>query len=255
MTELILICIGIFLIGTILGSFISVLIHRIQNNQKGIFFGRSECPNCNTILTAKDLVPVFSYLFLKGKCRHCLAKISPMYPTLELISGLTLLLTFLKFNTNPLIFASWSTIFILGIAISFYDIQTQEIPLKLSIPLGVFSFFASAFVFNNSWQSILLGAALGFGFFYFQYAVSKGTWTGLGDADLGLIIGILFGPFLLLQTLIISYILGASFGIYLLIKTNSGLKTRLAFGPFLMLGLLINALFSTQIQNLIFPYI
>lgn len=255
MTELVLICIGIFFFGTILGSFISVLIHRIQHNQKGIFFGRSECPNCKAKLTWKDLIPIFSYLFLKGKCRHCQAKISPSYPILELTTGLTLLLTFLKFSLDPLLFASWSTIFLLAIAISFYDIQTQEIPLKFSIPLGVFSFFVSAFVLNNSWQTILLGGALGFGFFYFQYAVSKGTWTGLGDADLGLIIGMLFGPFLLLQSLIISYILGASFGIYLLVKTRSGLKTRLAFGPFLMLGLLINALFSTEIQNIIFPYI
>ena len=86
-----------FILGTALGSFISVLNDRIIRNRKSIVFGRSACPKCKKRLTARDLVPLFSYIILKGKCRHCGKKISAHYPALEVITGLAFVSMFLYF--------------------------------------------------------------------------------------------------------------------------------------------------------------
>lgn len=241
----------IFILGTIIGSFLSVLTHRIQTKQTGIWTGRSKCPNCHKQLTISELIPLLSYIFLKGKCKNCHQKISLSYPILELITGTTFLLSYLQFKESILLLAGWLIIFTLGIAIAKYDFTTQEIPLKLSIPLGVFALFFSYFILHTPILSIIIGATAGFAFYYAQYFISKGAWTGLGDADLALIIGTLFGPLMLLQSLTTSYVLGSIIGIYLLVFKKSSLKTQLAFGPFLIFGLFINALYGTAIQSII----
>lgn len=240
-----------FILGTIIGSFLSVLTHRLETKQKGIWFGRSTCPHCQHQLKNLELIPIISYLLQAGKCKHCHTKISPSYPILELITATIFCLTFIQFKEFPFVLTGWLIIFSLGIAIAKYDISTQEIPLKLSIPMGVIALIFSYTVLHTPIVSILTGGLAGFAFFYLQYLVSKGTWTGLGDADLALIIGILFGPLILLQSLTLSYVLGSLVGIYLLIFKKSQLKTQLAFGPFLILGLFLNALYATQIQNLV----
>jgi leader peptidase (prepilin peptidase)/N-methyltransferase len=88
----------VFFIGTCLGSFLSVVISRIQLGKKGIISGRSECPNCRHQLTARNLVPLFSWLFQKGLCQYCSKPISPIYPALEFSSGLLFLVSYFSIN-------------------------------------------------------------------------------------------------------------------------------------------------------------
>jgi leader peptidase (prepilin peptidase)/N-methyltransferase len=222
----------------------------------GILCGRSKCPHCKEKLGVFDLIPIVSYLYLKGKCRYCNHKISPSYYILEIVTGLVFALTyFFMQELNAITMLFWLIIFSLAIAIAKYDIETQEIPIVLSVSMGITGLILSYFLIGNSFQNILIGGLTGFCFFYLQYYFSKGTWTGLGDADLALVIGIISGPLLLLQNLIISYILGAAVGIYLIIRYKSGLKTQIPFGPFLMLGLFINVLFADEIRTLFFPYL
>ena len=88
----------VFIFGTAIGSFLSVVIHRLKTNRKGIIFSRSICPACKKQLKWRHLVPIFSWLFLRGKCGYCGAKISSHYLTLEIVTGLMFLATFLNFN-------------------------------------------------------------------------------------------------------------------------------------------------------------
>lgn len=248
-----LIKISIFILGTIIGSFLSVLISRLQTNKKGILAGRSECPHCNTKLQWYDLIPILSFILLKGKCRYCNKPINLIYPLLEIITGLIFLLAYLTFSNSIQLLSGWLVIFTIALALAFYDAQTQEVPPKLSIPFGLLSLIFSLIILEISFFDSLQGAILGFGFFYLQYFFSKGKLTGLGDADIALSLGILLGPLLLIQTLLTAYIIGAIFGILLIISKNKTLQSKIAFGPFLILALILNVIYQTQISSLIFP--
>jgi len=253
MTTLILIFAG--LLGSIFGSFISVLNHRTEHNLKGIFAGRSMCPHCKHKLGLLDLIPIFSFLFLRGKCRYCKKKISKQYFYLELITATVFVITTL----NLLIFAEkswtelafWLVIFSTSIAISAYDLKTQLIPSIYNYSLIGISLLGSYFILGNSWQHIAMGGSIGFGFFFLQYLVSKGKWTGLGDADLGGVIGIIMGPVYGIQTIFCAYLMGSIYGVGLLTTGKAKRDSRIAFGPFLLFALFINVLFWDKIMQIL----
>lgn len=134
----------LFIFGTLFGSFASVLIWRIRSGEGGIATGRSHCPKCNHTLGALDLFPIFSYIFLRGKCRFCQEKISPIYPLLELASGLLFVLSAFFLIDQNLIFAGSKTeiirLFIIlsaafvTIVFVFYDLRFMEIPDEVLLP-------------------------------------------------------------------------------------------------------------------------
>ena len=88
----------LFILGAAIGSFTSVIIYRLHKKEKGIFGGKSSCAECKTALKPLDLVPILSYLVLRGKCRYCNKEISYMYPALELVTGALFALLFYKFQ-------------------------------------------------------------------------------------------------------------------------------------------------------------
>jgi prepilin signal peptidase PulO-like enzyme (type II secretory pathway) len=241
-----------FILGTIIGSFLSVLTFRMLNKQEGTWTGRSKCPDCQHPLAVRNLVPLFSYIVQKGKCQYCKKPISKSYPILELVTGAIFAITYFKLQLQAWPFiAGWLVIFTIAIAIAKYDLESFQIPTNLSIPLLIFSIPFSYFVLKTPITHMLIGGLLGFGFFYLQYFISKGKWTGLGDADIAGIIGILFGPFLLFQSLLTSYILGSIVGIYLIVSKQKGAKAQLAFAPYLLLGMFLNVTFNSLLTNLL----
>lgn len=242
-----------FALGTIVGSFISMLNYRIRRSVKGIFFGRSFCPHCKVKLNFFDLVPLLSYIFLRGKCRSCNKKISIEYFLTELVTGFLFAILFLSFNflngTDPLITSFWLTVSIFLMAIFFYDLKYQEIPLKLSIPVIVLGALGSYFILKTPIESIIIGGLIGKLFFYLQYIISKGKWVGLGDSDIGLAMGLILGTKLTLVALMLAYIIGSIYAIILLVTGQAKMKTALAFGPFLIIGLYISALYGQNLAN------
>ena len=161
----------LFVIGSLFGSFSSVIIDRLQSNKKWIFTGRSECPKCLHKLWVKDLFPIFSYLSTGGKCRYCQQKISPLYPILELITGwLFFLIGYFMINTTQLFLWDmiewWKLIFFLifwffTVVYVFYDILYLEIPesilailLSLSfVGISLQSFFPEYALFPTLWNT------------------------------------------------------------------------------------------------------
>lgn len=240
----------IFFLGTAIGSFLSVLIHRYKE-KKNFVMGRSMCPHCKTNLKALDLVPLASFLLLKGRCRFCEKEISPHYFYIELLTGLLLALLFIKFpffqfleippyqtfDVKTLVFfLNYAATGIFLIAIFFYDLLFREIPDAFSLPPIAIAFVGGLLTGTPTWQDMLIGGAAAGIFFQGQIMISKGRWLGDGDTRLGILMGILLGWKLLLVAIFFAYAFGACISIYLLAAKKATAKTAIAFGPYLVSG-------------------
>lgn len=252
----------IFLIfGLIIGSFLNVVILRLNTDRS--FGGRSGCMSCMNTLSWYELIPVFSFLGLRGRCKNCQAKISIQYPIVELITGFIFAALFLKFqnvfffNTVPIFsftYAFYAVAFSLLLVIAVYDIRHKIIPDKLSLLLGIWSFLG-LFFFNSSGfyphlPSILelasgLIIAAPFALFWL---VSSGKWMGLGDAKLAISLGWLLGLSCALSGVVVAFWIGAIVGLALVIFSRKhGMKSEIPFAPYLVLGTLIAFLFELHL--------
>jgi len=262
----IIIFVFIFLFGTIIGSFLNVVVFRM-NTGLSIVKGRSKCMTCSHKLCWYELIPIFSYLFLGGKCRKCKASISKQYFIVELLTGAIFVLIgihFLEaFFISPFLYLFLSSIFAIIfsilIVISVYDIHHKIIPDKL---VYLFDFLAFLLIFVNyntinplfvipSLWSVLSGPLFAVPFALI-WLLSKGKWMGLGDAKLMLGIGWMLGPMFAASAVVLAFWLGAIISIFMLsiYKKKVKMKTEVPFAPFLILGTLISFLFSIDIISL-----
>jgi len=226
-----------FILGAIWGSFLSVAVKRRPT-------GRSKCPKCKKTLTSIDLIPIVSYIFLRGKCRHCKKPIPFYYPGLEVICGLTFVLVYMKFmplTSAPVLHIAQLVVFLIittvMLYVFFYDLFKLEIPDYITLPGIVIGFILSLTpLIEASFWSGLIGASGTAIFFGGQMIVSNGAWVGGGDLKLGIFMGFILGWKLLLIALIVAYILGGIVGIMMIITKRATKKSALPFGPFLVLG-------------------
>lgn len=237
-----------FCIGLFVGSFLNVILFRLRSGKGGILFGRSQCPDCETRLRPKDLVPVFSWVFLRGKCRYCLKAISFQYPIIELCTGV---LWFLVAMFIPNI---WHALFLFFLfsalfALSVYDIRYFELPDEISLPVIFCCILVLPFAWSPTWQDALLGAAIPLLFFGGQIFISQGKWMGGGDLRLGAIMGLVLGYKITIVALFISYLSGSIFGILSLIFQKKTRRSMIPFGPFLSFGILVSVLKGEQILS------
>jgi len=239
-----------FFLGSAIASFLSVVIYRIHSHKKGILFGRSSCPNCKKTLKAQHLIPVFSWIFLGGKCAYCKKKISYHYPLMELLTGLIYTFSLIKWPINEssaLLFFN-IIIFTFIIAIIFFDILYTEIPDQFSLPAITIAIIGNLILNKQiSISSMLIGALIVGGFFLIQFTLSKGKWVGGGDIRMGALMGAFLGWKMGLMALVISYLIGGVFSIFLLMKRKAHRKTELAFGPFLGIATIIIAFKGPEI--------
>ncbi len=249
-----------FLLGLVIGSFLNVVIFRFNTHKS--FKGRSGCMACQNQLSWYELVPVFSFLFLKGRCKNCKTKISIQYPIVELITGLIFLGLFLKFQDVFFLdtvgfnfaFAFYATIFSTLIVIAVYDLKHKIIPDVLSWTLGIITFIGlflfSDFAFSPHWPTLLtfLSGLVIATPFALLWLVSKGTWMGLGDAKLSISLGWMLGLGMALSAIVVAFWTGAVVGIGLIIFSKKhGMKTEVPFAPFLVLGTVLVFLVGFQI--------
>ena len=249
-----------FILGTIIGSFLNVVIFRFNTERS--FSGRSGCMTCQNKLCWYELIPLISFFTLKGRCRNCKAKISIQYPIVELISGLVFAGLFLKFQDifyiNTFVFsvsyAYYAVMFSLLLVIAVYDFKHKIIPDTLSLVFGVVTFiglfFFSNFLFFPHIPSVLefLSGILLALPFAFIWLISKGTWMGLGDAKLALGLGWLLGFSRILSGAVVAFWSGAIIGFLLIVFTKKyGMKSEIPFAPFLVLGVFIAFLFELSL--------
>ena len=271
----------LFVIGLAIGSFLNVLIDRLPKEQS--IFGRSHCDYCKKTLSPIDLIPVASFLILGGKCRRCKKKLSWQYPLIEILTGLTFVLVWVYIPTNgvilsvaknlwqmPVIFPhAWEIlrftqddilrIFYLGlfscfIAIFVADWKYQIIPDELQIAtfiltLGILGLSGQLVSFGQIIEQIIAGVGvmspiLGL------YLITRGRGMGFADVKFAFIMGILLGLIGGIIALMIGFIIGGFVGFFLIVFGKKKMKSKIAFGPFLIVGLVISLFFHQAIVSL-----
>lgn len=234
----------LFYLGACFGSFINVISYRMPR-KKSFIKGRSYCESCGQMIYWFDLLPLVSYLLLKGRCRHCHQKISFLHPLIELISGELLLLCF---NQNSVSLHTLVLFFILLdlLVIAIIDLKTMVIYrstlLFLLIMVCIYRML-TGFVLSD----LILGMVIVSGIMVLinLFVVSFGN----GDIELMIVVGILLGWKNNILAFVISILIGGIISVYLLLTNKSTLKSYIPFGPFLVVGIFIALFYGQSLIN------
>lgn len=240
--------IAIFIFGLIVGSFLNVVILRYPE-YKDLATGRSKCPSCKKEIAFYDLIPVLSYFFLFGRCRHCKKPISIQYPLVEIATGLAFLLLFAIFGLSYILIP-WLIFAALLIIIFVFDLKFLEIPEIFSWTALIFAFAIAIFSADFALSSNLLGMLIGGGILAILVGLSSERWMGAGDIKIGMSFGILLGLDRSLVFLFFSFVFGAIVGIILIIFGKKGLKSEVPFAPFLIASGIFTLIYGAQILNI-----
>ena len=235
--------------GLIVGSFANVCIARLPKKES-VMFPASHCPHCNTPIAATDNIPVLSYLLLGGKCRHCKEKISPIYPAIELVTGLLTAAVFYRFGFSweCLIFAIVVPTLVI---ITMIDIEHQIIPDVITLPGIIFGLAAGSYL--NGWFDSVMGLVVGGGLFWLLaegYFRMRGK-MGMGGGDIKYIAaaGALMGWVQVLFIIFVGALTGGIFGGIGMGVKKLDFLSRIPFGPFLALATLISIFFGNTIVD------
>ena len=260
METLILVFSSIF--GLIFGSFLNVCIYRIPR-EKSIAWPPSACPKCNAHIKWYDNIPVFSFLWLRGKCRNCKQPISVQYPLVELLTGVLTFLFVWRYGLTPWTFVVLAAVYALVI-LSVIDLELMIIPDRFS--LGLIG-LGLAFAWLNPnfegiwWQKELLSLlGAGVGLFGVLAIALIGTWwfkkEAMGGGDVKLMggIGALIGWEGVITTLIFASFLGLIYAIFLMIFKGKKGADAIPFGPFLSMGALINLFYLVLPSMLVIEF-
>jgi len=224
--------------GSVVGSFLNVCIFRIPAG-KSIVLPSSHCVTCQQPIRFYDNIPIISFFILKGRCRHCHTKISPVYPAVEFLTALMSLMLFLRYGLSLHYLLTFVFTCAL-IIITFIDLEHQIIPDLITLPGIPLFFLAAIFIMNIRLLDSLLGIIIGGGCFYliaFGYKLLRKT-EGMGGGDIKLMA--MLGAFLGWQSLwfilLFSSILGAIVGISVMLYQGKDMKYAVPFGPFLSIA-------------------
>lgn len=232
-----------FVFGTVIGSFLNVCIYRIPAG-RSIVTPPSHCPRCGTRLAPRDLVPLFSYIFLKGKCRYCGARISLQYPAVELLTGMLFLAAAWRFGPSPHALGA-VVLFSLLISVSVIDIHHRIIPNGIVLA-GLFFGILLNFHSLNAVYNGLLGFFLGGGILLLVALAFRGGMGG-GDIKLAAMMGVYLGWQHILLTLFLSFLFGSIIGMGMVFIRGKTLKDAIPFGPFLAAGGIVSTLWGDTI--------
>lgn len=240
-------------LGIVVGSFLNCLIWRLHKKQT--IMGRSYCPQCQRQIIWYDNIPLLSFLFLKGKCRHCQIRISWQYPIVELVTGLLFALAWyfnfglidptqlLTLNFELLTtLRDWFLISVM-IVVFIYDLRWYLILDIVTLPSALIIFILNVVIYNfqcnqysscaSQWSGLVISGIIGGSFFLIQFLISRGRWIGGGDIRLGLLMGLALGwPYILLA-LFIAYISGSVVGLSLIGFGKKSWGSKVPFGVFL----------------------
>jgi len=256
----------IFIFGACIGSFLNCLIYRLDSKQS-FLKGRSFCPHCKHQLGFFDLIPILSFIIVKGKCRYCKKKISWQYPLVEIATGIVFLLILnyelrimnygfnLEIMLNSL-FLILNSCFLIVIFV--YDLKHYIIPDKIIYPVIVivflyrilsFGHWSLGFgIFEGLKMPLIVGFSAG-GFFFLIWLISRGRWMGFGDVKLGFFMGLFLSWPNILVALFSAFFIGAIIGIGLIALGKKTLKSQVPFAPFLVIGTFIALFWGQNLIN------
>lgn len=234
----------VFLYGIVIGSFLNVCIYRIPKKEN-IATERSHCMKCGAKLQWYDLVPLLSWLLLKGKCRYCGTRISIQYPLIELINGVGYVWIFAVngFNFVSILFALCLSALL---ALSIIDWRTFEIPVAFNIFILILGIARAIYDFEHIW-TYLIGMVAVSGFLMLIFIFTGGNGIGGGDIKLMAAAGLLLGLKCILAGFLLGCILGSVIHILLMIFLKK--DRTLAFGPYLSMGIFLAMLYGEQLAD------
>ncbi len=239
------------LFGAIIGSFLNALSFRIHTGQS-IVFGRSHCMRCGHVLSAFNLIPIFSYLLLGGKCQYCKVQISPQYPLVEFGAALIAVGIYLTV-VSPYAFIYWFIVWMILLFITVYDLRHTIIPPLCSVTL-IILVLSHFIIVSTSLVGLLAGPVLAAPLLLLSL-FSKGKWMGWGDGFLELSLGWFLGMWGGLTALVFGFWIGALVGLYLLFashrwkgsRSRFTMKSEIPLAPFLILGAAVVYFFHVDI--------
>ncbi len=248
---MILPCLISFLLGLFIGSFLNVCIYRIPKGES-VVWPPSHCPTCGERIKPYDNIPVISYFLLKGRCRNCGERISWQYPAVELLTGVLTAATVCKFGVS---FSSLYYLLLVYylIVVSFIDLKTMEVPVRLSYGALLSGLLLSFFVPQHSFKEAVFGASFGAGVILFiietYYVFTGKEGMGYGDANIMAVVGAFLGWKKVLLTLFLASLVGAAVGITLILLRRGEREKPIPFGPFIAAGALLSLYFGDRLIN------
>lgn len=253
-----LLSVFIFLCGLAVGSFLNVLADRFSRNES-VIKGRSYCESCKKTLGIKDLVPVFSFLYLGGKCRYCKTKLSWYYPLVEVTTGVLFIVTFWwtvnQFPASNFQYQISNVLYYLFlisslIVIFFADIKYGIIPDKIIVPAILISFLYILLTTSYVLPAHFLSALGAFLFFFLIFFLTRGKGMGFGDVKFAFLMGLVLGFPNIVISLYIAFLTGAFVSLILILGGKKKLHgSTIPFGPFLVFGMLVALYFGETIQK------
>lgn len=234
----------IFVYGIILGSFFNVVGLRVPMKES-IVKPRSHCPKCSHILSPLELIPVISYFIQGGKCRRCKASVSPLYPIVELMTGMLFVVAPLIIGWSVELLIAW-TVISLMVIVFVSDFKYKLIPDKVLLVFGLIFLGERIFLPLSPWWDSVAGAAVGFFLLLFIAVISKGGMGG-GDIKLFAVIGLALGVKTVFLTFFFATLFGALFGIAGLLLGKFKKGEKIAFGPFIGLGTLVAYFYGERV--------
>lgn len=270
-----MIIVALSVFGLVFGSFVNALVWRFHEQAElqgktgakarkrlrelSMVHGRSMCSHCGHELAVKDLVPLFSWLSLRGRCRYCGLKIQDN-PLVEVTVAVAFVASYLWWplsfhGVGLLQFVVWLAFLVGFVALAAYDLRWFLLPDRIVYPLiglAIAEVVAVA-VWQHNWEGALQAGLAGLviaGIFYLLFQVSNGNWIGGGDVKLALVLGLLAGtPLKALLVIFIASLVGTLVSIPLLLRGKQGLQMRVPFGPFLLVATFIVVLFGSHITD------
>lgn len=230
-------------LGLIIGSFISAVTWRLKSGES-ITRGRSMCPNCKHKLGPLDLIPLLSWLTLRGKCRYCGKAYGSHYVLVEVGTAILFALSGVFLQLGAVLMVLWLLILTCLMILALYDAQWYELPNKVMHPTIVLAFIYFVLQFKAP-ESLyqLLTAAVAATVFYAAWWLSNGRLMGGADSKLVLAMGLILAPQQLGLALAIGFMLGGVGAAVLLVGKKKGMSDQIPFGPYLIAGLVIAQLF------------
>jgi leader peptidase (prepilin peptidase)/N-methyltransferase len=248
------IALAVGLFGLLIGSFLNVVIWRLPRGES-VSSPASHCPSCDITISPRDNVPVMSWLLLRGRCRHCDARISPRYPAVELLTGLLFAVVTLAIGLTWAL-PAYLYLTAVCVALAFIDLDTKRLPNALTLPsypvmAGLLLLPA---LIEGEWSNYLraLLGGLALFSFYLALALVYPAGMGMGDVKLAGVLGLglawlgwgvwTVGTFL-------SFLLGAVVGLGLMAVRRAGRRTAIPFGPFMVAGALLAIVWGQAIAD------
>jgi leader peptidase (prepilin peptidase)/N-methyltransferase len=230
--------------GAVIGSFLNVVVYRLPIGQS-LVKPRSHCPSCDTPVSPRDNVPLLSWLFLKGRCRHCGETISARYPAVELLTALCFVALVLArgFHTELIALIPFTAALI---AITFIDLEHKIVPNRIIVPAAIYGFVTAAAFRTDMLPELLIAGAGAFTFFLVA-ALIHPKGMGMGDVKLAGVMGLYLGR-LVIPALFIAFLVGSVVGVVLVLR--HGMRSRkvgVPFAPFMALGGFVAMLAGQQL--------